>query len=58
MMIVAIGWVTIGLMFVAAGLVIYETARLIKGAQDASDVVDAWLEEIESNNEKADALLR
>jgi hypothetical protein len=57
-MMLAIGWVTVGILFIAAGLVIYETAMLMKSAQDASSVVDAWLEEVEANNEKADALLR
>ena len=57
-MMIAIGWVTVGILFVAAGLVIYETAMLLKSAQDASSVVDAWIAEVEANNEKADALLR
>lgn len=57
-MMLAIGWVTVGILFVAAGLVIYETAMLMKGAQEASDVVDAWIAEVEENNNKADALLR
>ena len=57
-MMIAIGWVTVGILFIAAGLVLYETVMLLKGAQEASDVVDAWLTEVEENNNKADALLR
>ena len=57
-MMAVIGWVTISVLFVAAGLVLYETVMLLKGAQEASDVVDAWLAEVEENNERADALLR
>ena len=57
-MLMTIGFFTIGILFVGAGLVIYEVVRLLKGAQEASATVDAWLAEIEENNNKADALLR
>lgn len=57
-MLLTIGWVTVGILVIAAGLVIYETAMLLKGAQETSAIVDAWIAEVEANNDKADALLR
>jgi hypothetical protein len=57
-MLMTIGFFTIGVLFVGAGLVIYEVVMLLKNASAANAVVDAWLEEVEKNNNKADALLR
>ncbi len=57
-MLMAIGWVTVGILFLASGLLIFEFAMLIAGAKETSHAVDAWLAEVEANNEKVDALLR
>jgi hypothetical protein len=57
-MLVTIGWVTVGLLFAAAGALLFEVAMLIKQARENDQVICEWLAEIEANNEKADALLR
>lgn len=57
-MLAVIGWVTIGVLFVAAGLFVYETAMLLAQAKENDQVICEWIAEVEENNEKADALLR
>jgi hypothetical protein len=57
-MMAVIGWVTISVLFVAAGLFIYETAMLLAQAKENDQVICEWIAEVEENTEKADALLR
>ena len=57
-MLLTIGWITIGMLFLASIAFIFELARLLHQAKENDQVICEWLAEVEENNNRADALLR